>query len=175
MNWKRSHKEVKGNLFCTISIWDEDKKQWIDKEDVGIESQSEGEKGEASDSFKRSGFNWGIGRELYTAPVITIKLENDEYKDKKVYTRFYVSEIGYNGRDISSLEIVDGNGRKRFSWKSDLPMGNDEKDMELVDYEIRITASDLPDDIKQKTLEGLPTYTEKTLKKLDEKLKSRGF
>ena len=175
MNWKRSHKEVKGNLFCTISIWDEDKKQWIDKEDVGIESQSEGEKGEASDSFKRSGFNWGIGRELYTAPVITIKLENDEYKDKKVYTRFYVSEIGYNGRDISLLEIVDGNGRKRFSWKSDLPMGNDEKDMELVDYEVRITASDLPDDIKQKTLKGLPTYTEKTLKKLDEKLKSRGF
>lgn len=173
MNWQRSHKEVKGNLFCTISIWDEDKKQWIDKEDVGIESQSEGEKGEASDSFKRSGFNWGIGRELYTAPVITIKLENDEYKDKKVYTRFYVSEIGYNGRDISLLEIVDGNGRKRFSWKSDLPMGNDEK--ELVDYEVRITFSDLPDDIKQKTLKGLPTYTEKTLKKLDEKLKSRGF
>lgn len=130
MNWKRSHKEVKGNLFCTISVWDEDKKQWIDKEDVGIESQSEGEKGEASDSFKRSGFNWGIGRELYTAPVITIKLDNDEYKDKKVYTRFYVSEIGYNGRDISLLEIVDGNGRKRFSWKSNLPMGNDEKDME---------------------------------------------
>lgn len=174
MNWKRSHKEVKGNLFCTISIWDEDKKQWIDKEDVGIESQSEGEKGEASDSFKRSGFNWGIGRELYTAPVITIKLENDEYKDKKVYTRFYVSEIGYNGRDISLLEIVDGNGRKRFSWKSDLPMGNDEKDMELVDYEIRIKASDLPDDIKQKTLNSLATYTEKTLKKLDEKLKAMG-
>ena len=130
LNWKRSHKEVKGNLFCTISIWDEDKKQWIDKEDVGIESQSEGEKGEASDSFKRSGFNWGIGRELYTAPVITIKLENDEYKDKKVYTRFYVSEIGYNGRDISLLEIVDGNGRKRFSWKSNLPMGQVPKEVE---------------------------------------------
>jgi hypothetical protein len=175
MNWKRSHKEVKGNLFCTISIWDEDKKQWIDKEDVGIESQSEGEKGEASDSFKRSGFNWGIGRELYTAPVITIKLENDEYKDKKVYTRFYVSEIGYNGRDISLLEIVDGNGRKRFSWKSDLPMGNDEKDMELVDYEIRITASALPEDVKAKVIKALPIYTAKTLEELDSKLKLRGF
>lgn len=173
MNWKRSHKEVKGNLFCTISIWDEDKKQWIDKEDVGIESQSEGEKGEASDSFKRSGFNWGIGRELYTAPVITIKLENDEYKDKRVYTRFYVSEIGYNGRDISLLEIVDGNGRKRFSWKSDLPMGNDEKD--AVDYEARVMASDLPEDVKAQVIKALPKYTAKTLEELDSKLKARGF
>lgn len=177
MNWKRSHKEVKGNLFCTISIWDEDKKQWIDKEDVGIESQSEGEKGEASDSFKRSGFNWGIGRELYTAPVITIKLEYDEYKDKKVYTRFYVSEIGYNGRDISLLEIVDGNGRKRFSWGERQPRGNEIKPeiFDLKDFEIRIASSDLAEDIKKKTLDGLGKYSQATLEELDEKLKKRGF
>ena len=74
MNWKRSHKEVKGNLFCTIGVWDGEK--WVEKEDVGIESMTEGEKGEASDSFKRAGTNWGIGRELYTSPPkIMVKLD----------------------------------------------------------------------------------------------------
>lgn len=176
MNWKRSHKEIKGNLFCTISIWDEDKKQWIDKEDVGIESQSEGEKGEASDSFKRAGFNWGIGRELYTAPVVTIKLNQDEYKDKRVYTRFYVSDIGYNGGDISFLEIVDGNGRKRFSWKDSNPKGNDEQEskFDLEELIKRINSSSLPQETKSKTIQGLPNYSQDTLEELDEKLKRMG-
>jgi hypothetical protein len=30
-NWQRDHKELKGNIYCGISIWDEDKKQWITK------------------------------------------------------------------------------------------------------------------------------------------------
>ena len=72
-NWQRDHKEVKGNLFCGVSIWDDVKKQWITKWDCGVESNTEKEKGEASDSFKRACFNWGIGRELYTAPFIYIK------------------------------------------------------------------------------------------------------
>ena len=60
--WKDRYEEIKGNLFCTISIWDNDTKQWIDKCDCGTESFSEKEKGEASDAFKRAGFNVGIGR-----------------------------------------------------------------------------------------------------------------
>lgn len=36
--WQNRYEEIKGNLFCTISIWDEDKKQWIDKCDCGVES-----------------------------------------------------------------------------------------------------------------------------------------
>ena len=66
MNWQRHH--TRDNANCIVSIWDEDKKQWIEKEDTGTESFAEAEKGLASDSFKRACFNWGIGRELYTAP-----------------------------------------------------------------------------------------------------------
>lgn len=70
MNWQRHH--LRENANCIISIWDDKKAQWIEKEDTGTESNAEAEKGLASDSFKRAGFNWGIGRELYTAPVIFI-------------------------------------------------------------------------------------------------------
>ncbi len=65
MNWKRSHEVIDGNLCCTISVWDDEKKQWISKQDVGTENQMEKEKSTFSDAMKRSGFNFGIGRELY--------------------------------------------------------------------------------------------------------------
>ena len=70
--WKRSHQIIDGNLYCTVEIWDSEKCQWIAKQDVGTTSYSEKEKGQASDSFKRACFNWGVGRELYTAPFIWI-------------------------------------------------------------------------------------------------------
>lgn len=70
MNWQRHHSRENAN--CIVSIWDTDKNQWIEKEDTGTESNTEAEKGLASDSFKRACFNWGIGRELYTAPFIWI-------------------------------------------------------------------------------------------------------
>ena len=66
LNWKREHS--RDNANCTVSIWDDDKGIWVPKEDTGTESFTEKEKGLASDSFKRACFNWGIGRELYTAP-----------------------------------------------------------------------------------------------------------
>ena len=78
-NWKRSHEVINGSLFCTLSIWDSEKKEWVGKQDVGTESYTEKEKGQASDAFKRAGFNWGIGRELYTAPFIWIKLANNDF------------------------------------------------------------------------------------------------
>lgn len=73
MNWQRSHSRENAN--CTVSIWDEEKKIWISKEDTGTESNTEKEKGLASDSFKRACFNWGIGRELYTAPRVLIPVK----------------------------------------------------------------------------------------------------
>ena len=70
LNWQRKHSRENAN--CIVSIYDEDKKIWVEKEDTGTESFAEKEKGLASDSFKRACFNWGIGRELYTAPFIWI-------------------------------------------------------------------------------------------------------
>ena len=85
MNWTRNHSTIDGRLFCTVSVWDEDKKEWVSKQDVGVPSNTEATatKGEASDAFKRACFNWGIGRELYSAPDILIKLNEEEfYLDK---------------------------------------------------------------------------------------------
>ncbi len=109
-NWQRSHS--RDNANCTVSIWDNEKKQWVSKEDTGTESFTEKEKGLASDSFKRACFNWGIGRELYTAPFIWIPSSEcniKEKSDKKGYTcfdKFFVSQIGYDdNRCINQLQI----------------------------------------------------------------------
>lgn len=78
-NWQRTHEVINGNLFCNIDIWDDEKKTWVRKQDVGTESNTEKEKGQASDSFKRAGFNVGIGRELYTGPFIYVELADGEF------------------------------------------------------------------------------------------------
>lgn len=110
LNWQRSHSRENAN--CTVSIWDDERKQWVSKEDTGTESFTEKEKGLASDSFKRACFNWGIGRELYTAPFIFVKSGDCKVESKRSgsgYTcndRFYVSDIGYDdNRVINRLQI----------------------------------------------------------------------
>lgn len=130
MNWKKSYS--RDNANCTVSLWDEEKKQWVDKEDTGVESFSEKEKGLASDSFKRACFNWGIGRELYTAPSIFVLPRKDMGKIRKpdeesneffvgnngkytTKTRFYVDYIDYDeNRNIQDLIIRDHKGNIRF-------------------------------------------------------------
>lgn len=97
LNWQRSH--TRENANCIVSIWDEDKKVWVSKEDTGTESNTEAEKGLASDSFKRACFNWGIGRELYTAPFIWLK-EGDPKTD-----RFAVDSIAIENKKIIALSI----------------------------------------------------------------------
>ena len=121
MNWQREHTIIGENLYCTIKIYDPEKKEWIAKQDVGTESFTEKEKGQASDSFKRAGFNVGIGRELYTAPKIFINLEKGEWDDKggKVVPKisFDVKEIHYDGEgNISSIVIVDSKGKEKFRF-----------------------------------------------------------
>ena len=122
MGWKRSHRLIGDRLYCQVEVWDSDKKEWISKEDVGVESNTEAEKGQASDSFKRACVNWGIGRELYTAPRIVVELTDREYtKDQqgkiRVWASFSVKSITYDAktRTITSLEIQDRNGNVRFS------------------------------------------------------------
>ena len=67
MNWKKSYKIIDGQLFCNIEIYDEDKKEWVGKEDVGVESNTEAEKGRASDAQKRAAFVWGFSHILFLA------------------------------------------------------------------------------------------------------------
>jgi hypothetical protein len=87
-----------------LYIYDESKGIWVSKEDTGTESNTEKEKGLASDSFKRACFNWGIGRELYTAPFIWVNGTADELK-KATYK---CKEIGYDSNgEIDKLVIVN--------------------------------------------------------------------
>lgn len=140
MNWQRHH--TRDNANCIISIWDDEKACWVDKEDVGTESNTEAQKGLASDSFKRAGVNWGIGRELYTAPFIWIDKANCEIKEDngrlKCNDRFEVKEIGYNEhREINRLVIVNsktgnvvyeyGTDRKEASKASNAKVNKDTK------------------------------------------------
>lgn len=117
--WKRTHQIIDGNLYCTVEVWDAQKDQWIAKQDVGTVSFTEKEKGQASDSFKRACVNWGIGRELYTAPFIWIPAGSVKIQrkgEKYVTTdRFEVKSIDYNAnREIVSLEIVNASGAVVF-------------------------------------------------------------
>lgn len=128
MNWTRSHS--RDNANCSVSLWDKEKNQWISKEDTGTESNTEKEKGLASDSFKRACFNWGIGRELYTAPFIWIKngdcnITSNDFNGRKSYKcndSFCVKDISYDdNRCISYLVIANektGQEVYRFGKKS---------------------------------------------------------
>ena len=114
-NWQRTHEVINGNLFCNIDLWDDVKKCWVRKQDVGTESNTQKEKGQASDSFKRAATNVGIGRELYTAPTIFIELNDSEYTvdDKKniKVKAVVITSPTYEGivSDIKKIaEIVHG-------------------------------------------------------------------
>jgi len=107
MNWQRSHSRENQN--CTVSIWCDKKNIWVSKEDTGTESNTEKEKGLASDSFKRACFNWGIGRELYTSPFVFVSAEKIKVEEKNgrfiTYEKFHVAEIDYEENHISYLVI----------------------------------------------------------------------
>lgn len=154
MNWKREHHTIDGNLFCTISIWDEDKAQWVSKQDVGVESATEATKGEASDAFKRAGFNWGIGRELYTGPFIFVQLVGDEVKRNSMTGKnqatfkfgLTVKSITYNeNREIEKLVLVDKKGKVRFEHGSKandlLPAEPQDKTPEKTEAKVTIVTT----------------------------------
>lgn len=123
LNWQRRHEMIGGNLYCIISVWDEAKKQWVSKMDVGTESYTEKEKGQASDSFKRACVSLGIGRELYTAPYIWLcaskvriekRSDNNGRSKEKLFTydKFKVTSISYNNnREIVGLTIINQDGK----------------------------------------------------------------
>ena len=122
-NWEREHYECKGNLFCRVGIntnyKDEERPdRWVWKSDCGTESNTEAQKGEASDSFKRACFNWGIGRELYTSPFIWVTAEQCNISNKKCFDRFYVEKIITKDKKIMAISIMNETKKVRcFVWQ----------------------------------------------------------
>lgn len=118
-NWKREH--TRDNANCIVSLWDENKKEWVGKEDTGTESFTEKEKGLASDSFKRACFNWGIGRELYTAPFIYVSADKMNIYEKNgkyaTYDKFSVEKIAYDdNRQITGISIKNQDGKRVYVY-----------------------------------------------------------
>lgn len=129
LNWQKEYR--RDNQNCVVSIWDESKKQWISKEDTGTESNTEKEKGLASDSFKRACFNWGIGRELYTSPFIWVSMDKCNIVSKNntygCADKFIVSKIEIENKQITHLEIENASTKKQcFKWdKKEAPKKED--------------------------------------------------
>ncbi len=113
--WQNDFKVIDGKMYGGIGIYNKDLNQWLWRWDCGTESNQDAEKGQASDCFKRAGFKWGIGVELYTAPFIWANVEtasfNGKYKLTNPFMKFIVKEIGYDDkRSINKLQIVDDKG-----------------------------------------------------------------
>lgn len=125
LNWKREH--TRDNANCIVSIWDENKNQWVSKEDTGTESNTEAAKGLASDSFKRACVNWGIGIELYSTPLVKVKTDFLEVKQNQrgnatTYDTFKVKtmnvETDNNIKRIVELEIeLEHKGMREVVWR----------------------------------------------------------
>lgn len=128
-NWQNDYRVLDGKMYCGIGI--KHGEEWIWKWNVGTESNTEAEKGEASDAMKRAGFVLGIGTELYSSPRIWVSSSNCEIKDVngkwKCYDTFSVKEIDYDSNeDICRLVVVnDKNGGVAFSFGAKAPTTTD--------------------------------------------------
>jgi hypothetical protein len=180
LGWKREHKELKGNIYCGVSIFNKDIGEWITKWDAGAESYTEKVKGEASDSFKRACFNWGVGRELYTSPFIWINNKEDiqtkkvNGKDKyslKFSVGLRVEEIEYNdNKEIIKLKIVGKDNMTRFlhGYSKEDERQSIINDIPLIDKIINMLKGDM--DLEQKILDKYNVETITDLKPTHQKM-----
>lgn len=140
-NWKKSYS--RDNANCTVSLWDSEKGEWISKEDTGTESFTEKEKGLASDSFKRACFNWGIGRELYTAPFIWVTnagIYSTTVNGKTLYKcndKFEVKEIEYDeNKNITKL-VINNLTNKKQAYPTNYSAPQQDKGEEPTETQIK--------------------------------------
>jgi hypothetical protein len=120
--WQRKHEFIGGKEFCSVGVWNSNINQWVWVQDCGTESNTEKEKGQSSDAFKRACFNLGIGRELYDYPIIQIKLLDAEFDKQtnkptwefKLKDWKWISEFTEN--KLTALACKDNNGKVRFMF-----------------------------------------------------------
>ena len=155
--WQREHKEIKGVVYCGVGIHcappvvggDLSMNEWVWKWDAGAESSTEKEKGEASDSFKRACVNWGIGRELYTAPLIFIRAKTEpvgngyRLSDKRDGYGYKVAQIKYEGGRISHL-VITKNGTQVFTFTADKFMEDAQNTIDESMVQMVLTIAETP-------------------------------
>lgn len=115
--WQKDYKEIDGKVYCGVGIYSTEMNQWLWKWDTGTEGNFEAEKSEASDSFKRACFAWGLGRELYNTPKIKIHCPDTYYYNDKLTMTFTVKSIEFDEetKECTRLEIIDRNGKTVFT------------------------------------------------------------
>lgn len=147
--WQREHKEIKGVVYCGVGIHYAQLDEWVWKWDAGAESYTEKEKGEASDSFKRACVNWGIGRELYTAPLIFIRAKTEpvgngyRLSDKRDGYGYKVAQIEYEGGRISHL-VITKNGTQVFTFTADKFMEDAQNTIDESTVQMVLTIAETP-------------------------------
>lgn len=155
-NWQRDHKEIKGVVYCGVGIFHGSIEQigqgvspWVWKWDAGAESYTEKEKGEASDSFKRACVNWGIGRELYTAPLIFVRAKTEpvgngyRLSDKRDGYGYKVAQIEYKDGRISHL-VITKNGVQVYTFTADKFMDDAQKTIDESMVQMVLTIAETP-------------------------------
>lgn len=153
-SWQRVHEVVNGNLFCSVGIrirFEDGTTEWVWKQDVGTESNTEKVKGEASDSFKRACFNWGIGRELYTAPFIWIgasgcRIERTQ-KGYVCRSRFKVKKLESMEGRITALTITDQNGKEVYTYRENSGRNDSERTQKAPQKEDKPTPQPITPEI----------------------------
>ena len=113
-NWVNDFKVVDGTLYGGIGV--DYGKGYVWKWDAGTESNTEAEKGRASDAFKRAGFKHGIGRELYSAPFVFVPAGKCKITNGKCYDRFEVADIEYDGQERISRLVITVDGSVVYEW-----------------------------------------------------------
>jgi len=124
LGWQKKYIPIGDTLHCAVGVWDDKSSQWVWKQDVGTESNTEATKGQASDAFKRACFNWGIGRELYDYPIIQLKLNDNEWNQDtskpKATWNLKLKEwrwlTQFDGPKLTFIAAKDSSDKLRFKW-----------------------------------------------------------
>ena len=174
--WQREHKEIKGTIYCGVGIFHGSIEQigqgvnpWVWKWDAGAESYTEKEKGEASDSFKRACVNWGIGRELYTAPLIFIRAKTEpvgngfRLSDKRDGYGYKVAQIEYEGGRISHL-VITKNGTQVYTFTADKFM--EDAQAPICEKQVNAVLAMADDENKKAILNAMGIRTPSDVKKM---------
>lgn len=168
MNWQNDFKVIDGKMYGGIGVRDELSPGWVWKWDCGTESNTEAEKGQASDCFKRAGFKWGIGVELYSAPFIFVQCETikegSKYTLVNKYVKYQVQEIGYSDNgDINKLKIIDDKGNKVFELGGKITQKKKEAEITKKDLEFYDVVANID------TIQDIKDYYEQTKELVDDR------